>query len=56
MHGHAEETERLAGAIRAYGDRFRLDPVPLDRALPPAELERLTRPGADAQPPPLGGR
>jgi glutamate/tyrosine decarboxylase-like PLP-dependent enzyme len=45
MHGHTEETERLAEAILAYAeDRFRLDPVPLDRALPPDELERLTGP------------
>ena len=45
MHGHTEETERLAAAILAYAeDRFRLDPVPLDRALPPDELDRLTGP------------
>jgi glutamate/tyrosine decarboxylase-like PLP-dependent enzyme len=45
MHGHTEEIERLAAAILAYAeDRFRLDPVPLDHALPPDELERRTGP------------
>jgi len=45
MHRHTEETERLAEAILAYAeDRFRLDPVPLDGALPPEELERRTGP------------
>jgi glutamate/tyrosine decarboxylase-like PLP-dependent enzyme len=45
VHGHTEETERLAEAILAYAeDRFRLDPVPLDRALPAEELQRLTGP------------
>src|SRR5262245_36696710 len=45
MHRHTEETERLAKAILAYAeDRFRLDPVPLDRARPPDDLERLTGP------------
>ncbi len=45
MHGHTEETERLAAAILAYAEeRFRLDPMPLDRAVPPDELERRTGP------------
>ena len=41
MHGHTDETERLADLILAYAeDRFRLDPVPLDGPRTPEELER----------------
>ena len=41
MHGHTDETERLAERILAYTeDRFRLDPVPLDGPRPPEEPER----------------
>ncbi len=54
MHRHTEETERLAEAILGYAeDRFRMDPVPLDRALAPAELQRLT--GATITEDGLGG-
>jgi glutamate/tyrosine decarboxylase-like PLP-dependent enzyme len=42
VHRHTEETEQLAEAILAYAEeRFRLDPVPLDGPMTPAELERL---------------
>jgi len=41
VHGHTDETERLADLILAYAeDRFRLDPVPLDGPRTPEELER----------------
>ncbi len=41
MHGHTDETERLAEQILAYAeDRFRLDPVPLDGPRTPEELEQ----------------
>lgn len=40
MHHYDESTDRMADAILAYArDRLRLDPVPLDRAMPPEDLE-----------------
>jgi len=45
VHGHTEESARLADRILAYAeDRFRLDPVPLDGPRPPEELARLAGP------------
>src|SRR6185503_587245 len=39
MHRYDERTQRLADAVFAYTrDRLALDPVPLDRAIPPDEL------------------
>jgi glutamate/tyrosine decarboxylase-like PLP-dependent enzyme len=43
VHEHTEETERLAEAVLAYATgRLRLDPPPLNRALPADELAALT--------------
>jgi glutamate/tyrosine decarboxylase-like PLP-dependent enzyme len=54
VHRHSDETERLAQQILAYAEaRFRLDPVPLDRAKPPRELERLA--GQTITPDGMGG-
>lgn len=42
MHRWTEDDERIGQEILAYArDRLALDPVPLDRPLPPSELERL---------------
>jgi glutamate/tyrosine decarboxylase-like PLP-dependent enzyme len=39
VFGYDEFTDRMARAVLAYThDRLRLDPVPLDRSVPPAEL------------------
>jgi aromatic-L-amino-acid decarboxylase len=39
MHHYDEQAERMAQAILAYArERLRLDPVPLDRSVAPAEL------------------
>lgn len=55
MHHHDDATAELAAAVVRYAlERIRLDPPPLDRPLPPAELRR--RAGATVTPDGLGGR
>jgi L-2,4-diaminobutyrate decarboxylase len=54
VHGHTEDSARLADRILAYAeDRFRLDPVPLDGPKTPDELARLA--GATITAEGLGG-
>jgi len=54
VHGHTEESARLADRILAYAeDRFRLDPVPLDGPRTPEDLARLA--GPTITPAGLGG-
>jgi len=49
MHRHDASTEVLADAIVRYAvERIRLDPPPLDRPLPAAELARLAGPTVTA--------